>query len=78
VAARARGEGKTPIKNIRVENDEWDAFGAACTAAGTDRSTVIRQLARWYARQPGATLPKRPDPDLLVEIERDRQKAGNG
>ncbi|WP_154697021.1 hypothetical protein [Lentzea guizhouensis] len=72
MAARARGEGKTPIKNIRVETDEWDAFGAACKLAGADRSAVIRDFARWYTRQPGSTMPKRPDPDLLIAAKQAR------
>ena len=62
MATRTRGEGKTPVRNLRVEDDLWGSFGAACTAAGIDRSTALRDFMRWYMREPGAKLPKRPDP----------------
>ena len=62
MATRARGEGKTPVRNLRAEDDLWGSFGAACAAAGIDRSTALRDFMRWYMREPGAKLPKRPDP----------------
>jgi len=37
----------------------WERFGAAAAAAGSDRSTVVRELIRWYLREPGAELPER-------------------
>jgi len=60
VAARARGEGKTPARPIRIEGDLWEAFGAACEAVGLDRSAAVRAFMAWFARQPGAKMPKRP------------------
>jgi hypothetical protein len=38
----------------------WQRLGEIAEAAGVDRSTVIRELVRWYVRAPGANLPKRP------------------
>lgn len=60
-----RGQGyDTPMRKVRVDDPLWEDFGGACRAAGrgVDRSKVIRELIAWYARQPGAKLPKRPMP----------------
>jgi len=51
---------KTPMHTIRVDHELWRLFGAAVAAAGADRSYVLRELMRWYAREAGAKLPKRP------------------
>ena len=37
----------------------WERFGEATAAAGTDRSTVVREFIRWYLRIPDAKLPER-------------------
>ena len=47
---------KTPHRAIRVDDDLWAAFGDATD----DRSGTIRGFIRWYVRQPGAKMPKRP------------------
>lgn len=61
MAPRGRGEGKTPHRHLRAEDDVWDPFGAAVKRAGQpDRSTVLRAFMQWYARRPGAKLPQRP------------------
>lgn len=60
--ARKYGEGKTPHRTFRAENWEWDPFRRAVKRAGTDMTDVLRQFIRWYAGQPGAELPQRPDP----------------
>lgn len=36
----------------------WDRFG---NLAEPDRSAVLRDFIRWYVREPGAKLPRRPD-----------------
>jgi hypothetical protein len=48
---------KTPIRTIRIDDDLWEAFGAATA----DRSAALRDFIRWYTRQPGTRLPRRPD-----------------
>lgn len=68
MAARARGEGKTPVRNIRAENDQWAAFSLACKASGQDRSTVLRSFIDWYARRDGAAMPKRPTADAVAAV----------
>jgi len=62
-AARARGEGKTPIRSIRAEDDLWKAFSDACEVAEADRSSVIREFLGWYAGLPGSRMPRRPKRD---------------
>jgi hypothetical protein len=57
---RARGEGKTPHRQIRVDDEPWSQFGEAAKAEGTDRSALVRAFISWYLRLPGAKLPKRP------------------
>lgn len=48
-------------RTIRLEQNLWDALGPAALANGHDRSSVIRQLVRWYLSEPGAQLPQRPE-----------------
>ena len=56
-----RGQGyETPLRRVRVDDPLWDAFGDAVQLADADRSKIIRELMAWYARTPGARLPKRP------------------
>jgi hypothetical protein len=59
-AARARGEGKTPIRPVRVEDDLWEEFGAACAALETDRSAALRRYMEYLSGRPGVELPKPP------------------
>lgn len=62
-AARARGEGKTPIRPVRVENDLWEDFGEACAALETDRSAALRNFMAWMSGRPEGKLPRRPKRD---------------
>lgn len=50
----------TPQVTLRLPPDLWEEFGRAAERAGVDRSTLLREFIRWYAKQPGASLPKRP------------------
>ena len=49
-----------PQQTVRISQGSWDRLGENADAAGTDRSTVIRQLVDWYNRERGALLPERP------------------
>lgn len=40
--------------------DEWDELLLAAEAEGMDRSTLLRDLSRWWLRKPGAKMPPRP------------------
>jgi hypothetical protein len=50
----------TPSRAVRIDNETWDELGVAAAAEGTDRSAILRQLAQWWVRRPGAKLPERP------------------
>jgi hypothetical protein len=51
---------KTPHRQVRLSDQDWQEFGQLADQAGTDRSAVIRQLVQWWLRRPGVTLPDRP------------------
>ena len=51
----------TPMRAFRLAEALWIRFGEAARTAGTDRGTVLRQMIKWYLREPGAQLPKRPE-----------------
>lgn len=51
---------RTPHRSIRLEQELWDQLGDAAKAFGYDRSSLIRQLIRWYLGVPGAKPPPRP------------------
>lgn len=51
----------TARQTIRVDETDWQEFGQACDAMGTDRSAVLRTLMRWYTHR--AELPDRPESD---------------
>jgi hypothetical protein len=50
----------TPNRAVRIDDETWTELGAAAEAIGEDRSSVLRQLAQWWLRRPGAKLPERP------------------
>lgn len=50
----------TARQTVRVDEDLWSTFGRLTTAAGDDRSSVIRAFIRWYNGDPAAVLPSRP------------------
>lgn len=60
MAARARGEGKTPHRQFRVEDDAWKKFDAAAKALGTDRSALLRAFVLWFVHEQDAKMPRRP------------------
>lgn len=51
---------KTPLRAVRIPDDEWNELGAAVADTPTDRTKLIREFIRWYLRRPGAKLPVRP------------------
>ncbi|MDG4788074.1 hypothetical protein O7626_19370 [Micromonospora sp. WMMD1102] len=51
----------TPTRPIRIDPTLWERFGRAVALLGGDRSGVLREFIRWYVREPGAKMPKRPD-----------------
>jgi hypothetical protein len=47
-------------RSVRVSDELWAAADESAQAAGTNRGDVIKAFLRWYTREAGATLPKRP------------------
>lgn len=52
---------RTPLRSIRMEDDLWSALDDAAKSTGFDRSSLVRQIVRWYLGVPGAQLPQRPE-----------------
>jgi hypothetical protein len=46
-----------PNITLRMDPELWEAFGTATP----DRSGTLREFVRWYIREPGAKMPRRPD-----------------
>lgn len=54
----------TPQRVIRVDQETWDAYGAACADAGTTRADDIRrhirsQIKAWQSEQRQIAAEKR-------------------
>jgi predicted DNA binding CopG/RHH family protein len=43
---------RTPLRNIRIPDDLWDAAKAKAEARGSALSTVIREFLRRYVARP--------------------------
>lgn len=55
----------TTLRKFRADDELWARFGNAVRRspdAEADMSKVLRQFVRWYAGEPGAKLPERPEP----------------
>jgi hypothetical protein len=55
----------TTLRKFRADDELWVKFGDAVRRspdAEADMSKVLRQFVRWYAGEPGARLPERPEP----------------
>jgi hypothetical protein len=59
MSPRKRGEGRTPHRAVRVEDDLWERFGAVTGELGIDRSAWLRSAILWCLREPGARMPPR-------------------
>lgn len=49
---------KTPIQRFRLDAELWQRFG---DIARPNRSAVLVEFVRWYVRERGAAMPKRPE-----------------
>jgi hypothetical protein len=52
---------------VRMGHDLWERFGEA---AEPDRSAVLRDFVRWYVREPGAKMPRRPEVNRSASADR--------
>jgi hypothetical protein len=51
----------TARQTIRVDEALWEQFGERAASVDNDRSALLRDFMRWFVREPGAKMPKRPD-----------------
>lgn len=54
------GKNQVPQRAVRVPDELWDRFGAACQAAGTNRNAAINQLIDEYCEANSAGETGRP------------------
>lgn len=63
----------TARQTIRIDEALWESLDKAARAAGTDRSSVLREFARWYVHEKGAKMPRRPAQEGPAEAGDDLQ-----
>lgn len=51
------------MQGIRVPDERWKNLGEAAKKAGTDRSKIVNDFAKWFTREDDTPLPERPDVD---------------
>jgi hypothetical protein len=54
----------TPRQTFRLDRETWNRFGDAAEEAGRPRSELLVEFVRWYIREKGATMPRRPQPPV--------------
>lgn len=64
-AVTGRSGRGTARQTIRVDEALWERFGAL--VPGGNRSDVVREFIRWYVREGGARMPKRPADDTAEQ-----------
>lgn len=52
---------KTPLRTLQVDDSPWHDFDENTRRAGTTRPDALRAFIKWFNREPGAKLPRRPD-----------------
>ena len=55
--AKQNTEKHTPLRPLRIPDDEWEALGKA--VGDRNRTQFIREFIRWHLRWPGNTQPTR-------------------
>lgn len=55
--AKQKTDGHTPMRPIRIPDDEWEALGQA--VGERNRARLIREYIRWHLRWPGTKQPDR-------------------
>jgi hypothetical protein len=55
--AKQKTEGHTPMRPIRIPDDEWEALGQA--VGDRNRARLIREYIRWHLRWPDNKQPTR-------------------
>lgn len=55
--AKQNTQRHTPLRQTRIPDDEWEAFGQS--VGDRERTRVLREFIRWHLRWPGNTQPAR-------------------
>lgn len=55
--AKQNTERHTPLRPLRIPDDEWEALGKA--VGERNRTRLLREYIRWHLRWPGNTQPTR-------------------
>jgi hypothetical protein len=55
--AKQNTEKHTPLRPLRIPDDEWEALGQA--VGDRNRTRLIREYIRWHLRWPGNAQPTR-------------------
>lgn len=55
-----KGKEAGAMRSIRIEADLWNAGKTAAASAGETITDALTDFIRWYTRQPGAKMPRRP------------------
>lgn len=58
----------TPPRSTQIDDKPWALLGLAAEGLGISRSSLLRDLALWFIRWPGAKLPKRPGEDEVTRM----------
>lgn len=56
--AKQNTEGHTPLRQLRIPEDEWKPFGEL--VGDRERTSDVRAYIRWRLRNPDTDLPERP------------------
>lgn len=70
IAVTVKSGKGTARQTIRMDEDLWEKLDEAAKAVGTDRSSYLRDFARWAVREKGARMPQRPPVTQPVEGEK--------
>lgn len=50
---------KTPARQMRISDADWNDFDALAKVMGADRATLVREYIQWQLRRPGVKLRER-------------------
>ncbi len=58
----------TPPRSYQLDDPPWHLVGLVADVLGMSRAALMRTLALWYIRWPGAKLPPRLDTAVLASL----------
>lgn len=64
----------TPPRSYQLDDPPWHLVGLVASALGMSRAALMKALALWYIRWPGAKLPPRLDPGVLASLYDETQE----